>query len=61
MCEVASARQRVKESRYEPEMLSYAPFPPLGVWNVLERVLDRLARELEMVCEINGTPPVSSE
>ena len=42
----ASARQRVKESRYEPEMLSYAPFFPLGVWNVLERVLDRLAREL---------------
>ena len=60
MFEVASARERVKES-YEPEMFSYAPFFPFGIWNVLERVLDRLERELEMVCAINGTPPVSSE
>ena len=61
MREDASARERVKESRYEPEMLLYAPFFPRCVWNVLEWVLDWLARELEMVCAINGTPPVSSE
>ena len=61
MREDASAHQRVKESSHEPGMLSYAPFFPLGFWNVLERVLDRLARELEMMCAINGMPPVSSE
>ena len=41
--EDASAHQRVKESSHEPEMLLYVPIFSLDVWNVLVRVLDRLA------------------